>query len=181
MRTTPRLLAVLAVAALAGCADNPAGPAASPPEAARRNHTGAPFIEYEVHIQNIGWQGWVTNGQVAGTPGQGLRVEALRLNLYDFPEPHENRSPAEVCYRAHVQNVGWQAPVCGNWQEVGTTGQSLRMEAVEIWLRNAPADMGICYQAWVEGIGWQGRVCNGQTAGTTGQSLRMEGLIIDTY
>jgi uncharacterized protein YjdB len=51
-----------------------------------------------------------------------------------------------VCYRAHVQNIGWQTrdadPANGRdaneWcdgEVAGTTGQSLRMEAVRIYVR----------------------------------------------
>jgi hypothetical protein len=41
--------------------------------------------------------------------------------------------PSRICYQAHVQNIGWQGTVC-NGQQAGTTGQSLRMEAVQIFL-----------------------------------------------
>jgi len=36
-----------------------------------------------------------------------------------------------VCGEAHVQNIGWQPRVCttGGTIQIGTTGQSLRMEA----------------------------------------------------
>jgi hypothetical protein len=37
-----------------------------------------------------------------------------------------------VCYRAHVQDIGWQGTRCGTSVSVGTTGRSLRMEA--IWI-----------------------------------------------
>ena len=34
--------------------------------------TSVPTIQYRAHCQNIGWQGWVTNGNLAGTEGQGF-------------------------------------------------------------------------------------------------------------
>ena len=38
-------------------------------------------VKYETHVQNIGWQGWKKNGEVAGTEGQGLRLEAIQIRL----------------------------------------------------------------------------------------------------
>ena len=36
---------------------------------------------YRVHVQNIGWLGWVKNGGQAGTQGRNLRVEAYQVVL----------------------------------------------------------------------------------------------------
>jgi uncharacterized protein YjdB len=38
-------------------------------------------IRYSTHVQGIGWQGWVNDGQTAGTTGRGLRVEAIKIEL----------------------------------------------------------------------------------------------------
>ncbi len=138
------------------------------PQASARPVSG---VCYQAHVQNIGWQNGVCNGQTAGTTGQSLRMEALRIWLVRLPPR------IGVCYQAHVQNIGWQGWVC-NGQQAGTTGQSLRMEAIRIRLINAPPHWSICYQAHVQNIGWQRLVCNGQQAGTTGQSLRMEAIQI---
>ncbi|MDV8932838.1 hypothetical protein [Leuconostoc citreum] len=45
------------------------------------NASVIPFISYQAHVQNVGWQGWVSNGQTAGTVGQALRVEAFKMEL----------------------------------------------------------------------------------------------------
>jgi uncharacterized protein YjdB len=37
-----------------------------------------------------------------------------------------------ICANAHVQDIGWQGARCGTSVSVGTTGRSLRMEA--IWI-----------------------------------------------
>ena len=36
-------------------------------------------VQYQSHVQDIGWQTAVTNGQVAGTTGLSKRMEALKL------------------------------------------------------------------------------------------------------
>jgi len=86
--------------------------------------------------------------------------------------------PVGVTYSAHVENIGWQAPV-SDGAPAGTTGLSLRMEAVMINLDNAPAGAVISYEAHVQNIGWQPVVENGDVAGTAGMSLRLEALKIN--
>ena len=39
------------------------------------------IIEYRAHVQNIGWMNWVRDNAVAGTTGQGLRMEAIEFRL----------------------------------------------------------------------------------------------------
>jgi uncharacterized protein YjdB len=130
-------------------------------------------VAYEAHVQNIGWQEWVKNGEIAGTTGQSLRLEAIKIQLEVFQSKDIN-----VLYRAHVENIGWQEWV-KNGEIAGTTGQSLRLEAIEIKLEGSNTDgFGIIYQAHVENIGWQECVKNGEIAGTTGQGLRLEALKI---
>ena len=127
-------------------------------------------VTYQAHVQNIGWQNFVSDGNEAGTDGKSLRVEALKIKLVNAPEG------AIIKYQAHVQKLGWQ-----NWvnsgQEAGTDGKSLRVEAVKISLVNMP---GYCvqYQAHVQNIGWQAWVSDGKEAGTDGKSLRVEAIRI---
>lgn len=128
-----------------------------------------PFISYQSHVENIGWQGWVSNVQTAGTVGQGLRVEAFKLELQS-----NGFSNSSIQYRAHVENVGWQ-----NWGSddsiAGTVGQGLRVEAVQVKLQgDISQSYDMQYRAHVENIGWQNWVSNGDTAGTIGQGLRVE-------
>lgn len=82
-----------------------------------------------------------------------------------------------LTYRTHVQNVGWQI-----WkydgQSSGTSGQSLRLEGIEIKMNNLGTDLGVEYQTHVQNIGWQGFKSDGQTSGTYGQSLRLEAIQI---
>lgn len=84
-------------------------------------------ISYRAHVQDIGWQDWVSNGGLAGTVGMCKRVEAFEMVADNLPDGYE------LQYRAHVENTGWQ-----NWvkagQMAGTTGQSLQIEALQIRL-----------------------------------------------
>lgn len=40
-----------------------------------------PNMTYKAYVQNIGWQGEVSNGAMAGTTGQNLRLEAFKLQF----------------------------------------------------------------------------------------------------
>jgi uncharacterized protein YjdB len=127
--------------------------------------SGAGNVCYRAHVQDIGWQGWKCNGEIAGTTGQSLRLEALDIARKDGQT---------ICANAHVQDIGWQGSRCGTSVSVGTTGQSLRMEALAL-----SVDDTVCANAHVQDIGWQGWYCgNSVVVGTTGQSLRMEAIRI---
>jgi uncharacterized protein YjdB len=100
------------------------------------------------------------------------------------PEPNRGESrvaAVDVCAGAHVQSIGWQREVCGaagTVVVVGTTGRSLRMEALSLSVGGSR----FCVNAHVQNIGWQGLVCADGfgyvTVGTTRQSLRMEAVAV---
>ena len=94
-------------------------------------------------------------------------VAALTVPLAAAAAPAQ--SATGLVYSAHVQNIGWQASV-SDGATAGTTGKSLRMEALRI--KGWP----ITYRAHVQNIGWMPWVVVGydEFAGTTGRSLRME-------
>ena len=130
-------------------------------------------IEYQVHIQDIGWQTKQSNGSWAGTLGRGLRIEAIKINLKNLPG-------YTVEYRAHVENIGWQ-----KWKRngsiAGTTGQGLRLEAIQIRIvenSNVTFEPNAIYKAHVENEGWQGEVGNGNVAGSVGKAQRLEAIQI---
>ena len=84
-----------------------------------------------------------------------------------------------ISYNTHIQNIGWEADFSkSNGQSSGTSGQSLRLEAIKIKLNNAPSGINLKYQVHVENEGWQGWKNNGETAGTTGKSYRLEAIRI---
>lgn len=38
-------------------------------------------VRYSAHVQDVGWQPWVTDGATAGTVNQAKRVEAVKILL----------------------------------------------------------------------------------------------------
>lgn len=83
-------------------------------------------VEYQTHVQNIGWQDWKTEGQSSGTSGQGLRLEAIRINLTGSDAVN-----FDVYYRVHAQNLGWLGWAL-NGEASGSAGFGYRLEAIEI-------------------------------------------------
>ena len=131
-----------------------------------------PGVQYYSHIQDRGWEGRYSksNGATSGLINQGLKVEAIMLQLTGAPEG------ASIEYQAHVQDIGWEKWV-KDGEQAGTTGQNKKVEALKIKLTNMTG-YSVMYRAYVEGEGWQDWVKNGETAGTTGKNLRLEAIQI---
>ena len=139
-------------------------------------------IYYRVHAQEFGWLGWAKNGESAGTAGYSYRLEAIEVKLVekDGKAPGSTERPyiqRYVSYQTHVQDIGWQG-IKYDGEEAGTSGQSKRLEAINISLSNPLYSGSIEYQTHVQDIGWQGWKANGQMAGTSGQSKRLEAIRI---
>lgn len=126
---------------------------------------------YRTHVQNEGWQGYVSNGEMSGTSGKALRLEGININV-------SGNANLGVCYSTHIENIGWQTPVV-NGEMSGTTGQALRLEAIMIGLTGSEASSyDIYYRVHAQNFGWMGWTKNGAPAGTAGYAYRLEGIQI---
>ena len=84
---------------------------------------------------------------------------------------------ANCLYRTHVQNYGWQIWKTNGGMS-GTSGESLRLEGIEIKLDTKGYNLGVDYSTHVENEGWQDFVSNGTMSGTSGKGLRLEAIKI---
>lgn len=145
---------------------------------------GKSMITYRSHVAQIGWQDWKSSGEISGTTGRALAIEAVQIKL---EEPYSNYY--DIVYRVHVANKGWLGWT-KNGETAGSTGLSLQTEAIQIMLVDKysyPVDSNkailrkpdFSYQAHSMDKGWLGNVSESQTAGTTGESRRLEALIIN--
>ena len=50
------------------------------------NLSGGAKITYRVHSKDIGWQNWVSQGNVAGSVGKGKPIEATGIQLQNSKE-----------------------------------------------------------------------------------------------
>ena len=126
----------------------------------------APSVNYQTHIQNVGWQDYVSNGALSGTSGQSKRLEAIRIKLEGVSGGIE--------YRTHVQDIGWQDWVANDALS-GTSAQSKRLEAIQIRLTGKAADLyDVYYRVHAQDTGWLDWAKNGASAGTAAYSRRLE-------
>ena len=160
-------------------------------------------VYYRVHAQNYGWLYWAKNGEASGTAGYGYRLEGIQIvivpkgntlpNYYQginttktmcyisktgIKNPTvKGENSTNIVYRSNVQKKGW-LPYVYNGKVSGTSGESLRLEALQIQLRNQQFEGNIMYNVHVQNIGWQGWKINGETAGTIGKDYRLEAIRI---
>ena len=128
------------------------------------------LISYRTHVQDIGWQEYVSDGEMSGTSGQSKRLEGINIHLSSDLE-------GSVEYQTHVQDIGWQNYV-SDGEMSGTSGQSKRLEAINIKLSSS-INGGIQYRTHIQDIGWQDWKENDQMSGTAGQSKRLEAIQIN--
>ena len=151
--------------------------------------TKGAYIVYAGHVESIGDQAAVSDGDICGTEGRSLRVESLTIEKGEALADVEG----DITYRVHVQNIGTTDWMSGG-KRAGTTGQGLRMEAVKIKLveKGAPIPDGSGSQSFVsydslgdvqymthqQNIGNHAWVSNQAESGVTGRSLRLEAMRI---
>lgn len=77
---------------------------------------------------------------------------------------------SNIRYRSHIENIGWQ-DWKSNGETSGTTGESKRLEAIEI---DAPFEIEA--MAHIQDIGWvdYGKINKDSIIGTVGESKRLE-------
>ena len=132
------------------------------------NYTEGTSINYQTHVQNIGWQDGKYDGEIAGTLGLSLRIESIMINL------NSNIYSGSIEYQSNIEGYGWQ-----NWvkdgQISGTTGESKRLEALRIRLTGELSEhYDVYYRTHVQNFGWLGWAKNGESAGSQDYGYRME-------
>ena len=91
-------------------------------------------VRYSAYVDGE-WQKTKVSGETAGTTGKSKPIEAVKISLAGDLGTYFN-----ICYRAHVQNIGWMGWAM-NGEKAGTTGANLRMEAIQI--RLVPKDQDV--------------------------------------
>ena len=129
------------------------------------------FVNYKTHVQNIGWQNYVSEGNISGTSGKGYRLEGINIDLVSNVE-------GNIEYTTHVQNIGWQDYVLDD-EMSGTSGMGLRLEGIKIRLTGKLAEMyDIYYRVHIQNTGWLSWAKNDEVAGSSGYGFRLEGIQI---
>lgn len=132
-------------------------------------------VQYSAHVSEIGWQGAVQDGAMAGTTGKSLGIEALKVSIANAAEDETG----SILIRPHVQDIGWM-DYSSNGSIAGTTGQAKHIEAVQIKLDGALAEKyDIYYRVHAANIGWMGWAKNDERAGTQGYGYAIEAIEIE--
>ncbi|WP_052427418.1 N-acetylmuramoyl-L-alanine amidase [Neobacillus niacini] len=132
--------------------------------------TTEPSIVYSTYVENHGWLNSVTNGEMSGTEGQGLRLEAIKIALGN------TSLTGGISYKTHVQNDGW-LPSVSNGEVSGTTGENKQVEAIQLNLTGQIAEYyDVYYRVHSATIGWLGWAKNGESAGTESLSKQLEAI-----
>ena len=120
-------------------------------------------LKYRAYCQSYGWKDWQTSGEIAGTTGEGKRLEAVQFD-----------AESKITAQAHCQSYGdMPSTACPNI--CGTCAESKRMEAIKL-----DAPYKIRYKAHIQGIGWTDFVTNGTWCGPKGEGKRLEAIIVET-
>ena len=125
-------------------------------------------INYQTYAKHYGWLGWVNGGDMSGTSGYSLQLEAFQLKLSDGKKGIE--------YRAHVQDIGWM-DYAKDGAVTGTTDKSKRIEAIRVRLTGDLAlRYDVYYRTHVQDVGWTEWAKNDEISGTVGKSRQVEAI-----
>ena len=123
--------------------------------------------------------GWNTKADGSGMDfGDGaIYTDNASMTLYAQWKKDDKPKDVTVDYVTHVQNKGWDKTVKKDGQVSGTTGSSLRMEAIAVKLEGNP-NLGVQYATHVQDLGWTPWATNGEVSGTTNESKRLEAVMM---
>jgi uncharacterized protein YjdB len=129
-----------------------------------------PSVKYTSHVQDIGWQSSVVDGEISGTVGKGKRVEAVQISLDNAPYT------GGLSYKTHVEKYGWLGLVTDGISS-GTTGEAKQVEAIQVSLTGEMANYyDVYYRVHSADYGWLGWAKNGESAGTEALGKQMEAI-----
>lgn len=139
--------------------------------------TKTPFysegLSYKAHVSNIGWQPSVKDGQLAGTTGRALSVEAIQIDLGALSDQ------SGIEYQTHIANVGWEPGWSKNGSISGTVGQAQAIQAIRIVLTGDIAKThNIYYRTHISEYGWLDWTSNGKISGSEGLNKSIEAIEI---
>lgn len=134
---------------------------------------------YRAHVSNLGWLDCVRDGQVAGTTGNGLQLEAFKITP---------PSGVTLNVHAHISNVGWKTykgvkkgvssgiGSSANDPIIGTTGKRQAIEAFAVDVVENTTGKKLYYRCHMSGVGWCGWIPAPYAVGTVGCSKAIEAI-----
>ena len=118
-------------------------------------------LKYQAHVRKIGDQEVVSEGEIAGTTGMDLRMEAIKISA-------DTTLSGSILYQTYVESKGWEDKWTTSNNYSGTTGESKAIQLIKIKLDGELAEKyDIYYRVHSEKYGWLGWAKNGEAAGAT--------------
>jgi hypothetical protein len=103
---------------------------------------------YRAHVETLGWLAPVHDGQVAGTTGSGLRLEALMIDTRKLPG-------VKIKASAHIQSDGTvNYGYIDHNTIIGTVGKKKRLEAIMLDVEGLEAGKKLRVQVHFDKTGW---------------------------
>lgn len=157
-------------------AKKPDQPKQEPGEA--KNNIG---LNYRSYVQDLGLLDWVHDGEVSGTTGAALRLEALMIDTEALRKVR-GYSKVQIDALAHIQNVGdvTYENVTRN-TPIGTVGENKRMEGLELQVKGLPKGKKLKFQVHEQDKGWTSVATAdsiGAFRGSVGEKRRLEAVKI---
>lgn len=145
---------------------------------AAKNNIG---LYYRGHVQNIGTCDWVHDGQVCGTTGEALRLEALWINT-ELLRRVKGYEHVKIDVLVHLSDKGDRMYAnVGKDVKIGTTGEARRIEGLELQCSGLPEGKRLKFQVHEQDKGWSSvATANeiGAFRGSTGEARRIEAVRI---
>lgn len=127
-------------------------------------------ISAKAHVTEIGWQDAVENGEMIGTTGRNIGIEAFSIM--------SSTNGGGVEYSSYTDSSGWQDTV-KDGETSGTTGQNKQIQAIKINLTGDNAkNYHIYYRTHVSELGWLDWTQDGAEAGNKGYGYKIEAIQI---
>lgn len=123
-------------------------------------------LEYRVHSADIGWQGWVKQGNYAGNSSKDIQAIDFRL----VKDSSVVISSPRIYYRGHITNQGWLSFV-PQTKTTGSSSNSLTLQAIQFGI-DYTNSYQLDGQVYVQGKGWKSYSARSKNTiiGTTGEN-----------
>jgi hypothetical protein len=126
-------------------------------------------IYYRAHVQNFGWLDWARNGEVAGSYGLALRVEAFQVKVVaKGTDPGLSTARPFVATPALLVSTTGRGQEAGAWTQgvSGTTGKSLPLTSFSAKTAEKYGMAGgVAYRVNGSGHAWSAWASDGAAAG----------------
>ena len=128
-------------------------------------------VSYSSHVEYIGWQDYVKDGELSGTTGQSKRIEAIKIKL-------DTKLGGSISYNTYITKRGWSNNSVNN-SISGTTGLGRTLEGISVKLTGEISEYyDVYYRTHMSHVGWLSWTKNGEKSGALNSGSKLEAIQI---